>query len=50
MDRIKKRHINTFPTVKEIARVARPDTIDLLLSIISSIIIVIAQLTLSLLT
>ena len=29
MDCIKKRRIDTFPTVKEIARVARPDTIDL---------------------
>ena len=29
VDCIKKRHIDTFPTVKEIARVARPDTVDL---------------------
>ena len=29
VDCVKKRHIDTFPTEKEISRVARPDTINL---------------------
>ena len=48
MDCIKKRHIDTFHTEKEIARVARPDTIDL--QIRKQYIIALATIHISLLT